>query len=352
LGLRGSLRRDVTLPLVEDDGAVDVLVRGHLQLLGGVRTVDHDGVDRRSALVDEEPGLDHGVGLEGHQDVARDAERRGGALGDHGVGLYVEHEHPVLVAQREVGSSRVAHGEAAGHERAVVHAVVLVAGDEHGDHHLVELPVFVELRITGDHGQVEPEEGLAVAGVDHWRGREPRHGDRAVLRLGVCDAQLFFRAVGRAQPVGRAVVEGGELGVPGVHLRDLLLGLEPVELVSRDEVLVLPRGLRQLDGPGERCFGANRGRVELRLVHVVVLDPADEVAPLDAGRRDVVVQAARALVVGDLLLDVLRRVGQVVVRLGRTAPGVRGAREAQDGGEGEDGLSQHGFLLLAFRNEE
>jgi|GEM_PF-3188486 len=124
------------MSLVVADDVVDVLVGEDLELFGGVRPVHDDGVvGRVGAETGEEAGLDDRVRLERGQDVALDGEGCARGLGDLQP-VDVEDELSELVTRGEVGTSRVADGEAAGDELAVVQVGVLVVRHEHQQHDL------------------------------------------------------------------------------------------------------------------------------------------------------------------------------------------------------------------------
>lgn len=232
----------MTLPLVGEHRR-DLGVRFDDELLRRVGAIDRDALVRTGAHVRDEAGLDVRVLLQRLYDVAEDVERPRGALRDVRIRLDVEDHLAGAVLGVDARTPDVAEREVLGRDRAVAQVVVVVARHDDGEPDLLEQTILVVGQVCARHAQVKREQVRVVAGEQVRADVFVLYIDRAVLRFWRRNTQLLFRAIGRAQPVGCAVVEGGELGVPGVHLRDLLLGLEPVELVLRDEVHVLARGL-------------------------------------------------------------------------------------------------------------
>lgn len=223
--------------------------------------------------------------------------------------------------------------------------VALVAAQDEREGDLLELPVLL-----GPHVEREAEE-VPVDAVDELL-RDPvlLDVDRAEgLRLGL-DAHLLGRApvVLLGERGVRLVLD--ELGAPGVHLGELLLGLEAAQLVGGDELEAFSGRLGQLDlpGVGGRLLGGLRAEEGLALE--VEADVVDEAAPEGALVLVPFGNLPGGLEVADAIPDdVIGQVREIVEGLGRATTGEcrRGEEHGDQDGELREWVrAEHGLFLL------
>lgn len=231
-----------------------------------------------------------------------------------------------------------------------------VVGHDHGDEGALDFSVFRPVLVIRDQAECEGEHVTMDAGDQLWRDRHLLNHDLAELRLRLGSTDDFRGAV--VVPVSRDV---GILGLeehfrPGVHLRQLLLCLQPAPLEGshhHDPVAVL---FGDVDLPGVHGLSLGRLGAKSGFVLEVVGDLVAHVRPEVAVAPVPVRDRPRRLVVGEGVDQELGVVLEVLELHRRTSSGERAGRDEHQGqGQGREqdtGFREHGVLRSLLRHGE